>query len=196
MDAQTAKQTWANVQSAWTKLEPNERGEGSKKKIAYAIWLETDRVIPFEEWFRRMVKLATYSNNANKAKDGPQPINKRYESLAMRRDLLPADDLLGEMWNCAGEGTISPIRARLKKRGFAFERTPDGQWKVIARPATQLTLPTQNQSTDDNTNALREDIARQNTVIAEAVDRLEARINELAQINAEILQVMREVWQP
>lgn len=59
--------------------------------------------------------------------------------------------------------------------------------------AYQLLLPTQDQCVEHNTNALREDIARQNILMAEAVDRLEARINELAQINAEILRVMREV---
>lgn len=196
MNVKEAKELWALIQSRWQELPDGERGEGSKRKIGYAMWLETDLKTPFDTWFKGIVNMAKISSNGHSQHHDSEPINRRYESLAMRHDTLPSDVLLSEMWNCSTNGTISSIRARMKKRGFGFAELPDGQWRVTARPAAQLTLPTQDQATEHNDSALRQDIARQNILIAEAVDRLEARINELAQINAEILQVMREVWQP
>lgn len=66
---------------------------------------------------------------------------KRYHDLAMKRDIIPDDDFMQELWS-AGDGTFSSIRNRLRKTyGFSFTKTAEGSWRVTDRPKPEPPPP-------------------------------------------------------
>lgn len=232
-----AKEIWGRVTSDWQKLPRGKRGIGSKRQIGQRLWLQTNQAIPFEEWFRdvvrkathtpSVVRKATYAEQLQMNGENGKPVEKkltiseRYKALAMNHDLLPSDDMLGDLWNCAGVGTLGPLRSRLREHGFLFEKMQGGQWRVVERPTlkpkeVQHTLPIPAPSSgplkvtsatvngvqhidsqpheEQLIDAIRVGFARQNVLITETAGLIEARIGELTQIMTEVAQIMRETW--
>jgi hypothetical protein len=132
MTVDEAKKIWGQITSEWNKLPYQQRGEGSKKKLAAQHWAAGSRATPFDEWFGEMMALMRQSSKASNGR--PRRYLAMYRDLAMRHSVLPHDDVLNDLWGCSADGTLSGVRSRLRKEGFQIIRIEGGQFKVLQRP--------------------------------------------------------------
>lgn len=201
----------SSVTSAWQRLPRDQRGPGSKKALALQIYVQLKPAIPFDEWFAAVWSMVSRSGKYTetggeagmpKGENGDKtPYIERYRQLALKRDVLPDDDLLSELWGCARDGTLASARSRLKERGFDFDLQPDKQFKVVKRPRPQTHITAAQQRAVDG---LLEPDAPTKTPGQIAIEHLidvtrqefavqNIRINELAQMVAELVQIERQL---
>lgn len=204
MTTDEAKQIWSEITSAWMKLPKDQRGTGSKKALAEGLWARRFRDVPYQEWYAELIAKAmvrtSMSMSKSKGDSTNVPYIERYRQLALKRDNLPDDDLLCDLWGCARDGTLASARSRLKDQGFDFDLQPDKQFKVIKRPRPPVLITAKHRQAVDTLldpepptkTPGQIAIEQQTDVMRQEFARLNICINELAQIMADVAQSLQK----
>ncbi len=152
-------------------------------------------------------------------------ISSEYRKLSMKYNTIPEDLQLAELWDCTLDSVKSARRGASGNGFAYARLPNKGGWKVIERPVLKPVIATEaiqsvltsapiddsfrlvSSSVNgvnhidfapgpkDEIDAIRNEFAHQNVVIEQSVERLEARINALTQIMAEVMQIMRKTWE-
>lgn len=121
-------------------MTASEAANAAYRKVALAAGI-TDA--EYGDWKRDVTMAGMTSNDvAKNGKRDSDTYKSRYTALAMKHDVLPSDAILNDMWGC-GDGTLSSLRAHMKREGYAFEDVDGGGKRVIMRPAPPVQKPPQ-----------------------------------------------------